>query len=436
MRKEQRVELEKKLNLQNLAWKSFVVKNLSIYFTRIYIIKAFVVALLLSAFIYLDYFELTFTPINSLCAVVGFYLLLGEHRVVWYWSGFFIGVLWFYWISFSFVYYDLAFLIPFIILGIACVYGLLFLVIGRFGKTIYLQVPLLLGVSFIDPFGFNWLKLEVILLDTYFSTRYEAFILFMIGVGCLKLFSNKYKVFGVLPLLASLTFLWSAPNSETVDTLNVAIPHMNTPQSQRWDAAYQKEAIALNFKLIEQAIAENKELIILPETAFPLYLNQASKITDTLRDYSHNIAIVTGSLTYDEEKGFFNSSYFFHEGKMQIAHKIILVPFGEEIPFPEFFVDIINRLFFDGAKDYQKAKEPQNFIINGKAFRSAICYEATTNKLFQNTPKQMIAISNNAWFSPSTEQTLQHLLLRYYAKKYQTTIYHSANSGKSGIIKP
>ena len=97
-------------------------------------------------------------------------------------------------------------------------------------------------------------------------------------------------------------------------------------------------------------------MIILPETAFPLYLNQASKITDALRDYSHNIAIVTGSLTYDEEKGFFNSSYFFHEGKMQIAHKIILVPFGEEIPFPEFFVDIINRLFFDGAKDYQKAK--------------------------------------------------------------------------------
>lgn len=45
---------------------------------------------------------------------------------------------------------------------------------------------------------------------------------------------------------------------------------MHIPQSQRWDAAYQKEAIDLNFKLIEQAISEKKELIIFPESAFPL----------------------------------------------------------------------------------------------------------------------------------------------------------------------
>lgn len=48
----------------------------------------------------------------------------------------------------------------------------------------------------------------------------------------------------------------------------------------------------------------------------------------------------------------------------------------------------------------------------------------------------MIAISNNAWFEPSIEQTLQHLLLRYYAAKYQTVIYHAANGGISGIILP
>lgn len=121
---------------------------------------------------------------------------------------------------------------------------------------------------------------------------------------------------------------------------------------------------------------------------------------------------------------------------MQIAHKIVLVPFGEEVPFPAFIVEIINKLFFDGAKDYQKAKAPQDFIINDIPFRSAICYEGTNDKLFEGNPKQMIVISNNAWFSPSTEQTLQYLLLRLYAKKYQTVIYHSANSGKSGVIVP
>lgn len=143
-------------------------KNLKRYILPIYIIKAFVIALLLSAFIYLDYFGLTFRPLNSLLAITGFYLLLGQNRIVWFWSGLFIGLLWFYWISFSFVYYELSFLIPFVILGIALVYALLFWGIGRFGYSIYLQLPLLFVREFVDPFGFNWLKLEVILIDTYF----------------------------------------------------------------------------------------------------------------------------------------------------------------------------------------------------------------------------------------------------------------------------
>jgi len=409
-------------------------KNLDIYFTRIYIIKAFVIALCLCAFIYLAYFKLTFLTLNSLLALTGFYLLLGENRIVWFWSGFFTGLLWFYWISFSFVYYDLMFLIPFIILGIALVYGFLFWLIGRLGSSIYVQLPLLFGISFVDPFRFNWLKLQLTLIDTYFSTSLLSFGLFLSAITLFKSLPKWTKGFALIPLIAALSFGTSQTMPET--HLDVAIPTMNIPQSQRWDEAYQQKSIDLNFALIEKAIAEHKELIILPESAFPLYLNRAPRLIESLKKYSKQIAIVAGSLTYEEDQGFFNSSYLFQKGEMQIAHKIILVPFGEEVPFPAFIVEIINKLFFDGAKDYQKAKSPQDFVINGVTFRSAICYEGTNDNLFVGNPKRMIVVSNNAWFTPSTEQTLQYLLLRYYAKKYHTIIYHSANSGKSGIIYP
>ena len=408
-------------------------KNLDIYFTRIYIIKAFVIALLLSAFIYLSYFEMTFRPLNSLLAMVGFYLLLGENRMVWFWSGLFIGIMWFYWISFSFVYYDLSFMIPFVILGVALTYAILFWIIGRVGHSIYVQLPLLFGVSFIDPFGFNWLKLELTLIDTYFSTTQLSFALFLSGLTLLKALPKWFKILSLLPLLAAL---YHTTPTVTLPQMDVALPIMHIPQSQRWDAKYQQEAIDLNFGLIEDAISENKALIIFPESAFPLYLNRAPRLIEALKTYSQQITIVAGSLTYEENQGFFNSSYLFQKGEMQIAHKIILVPFGEEIPFPSFIVDIINQLFFDGAKDYQKAKSPQDFLIDGISFRSAICYEGTNPTLFEGNPKQMIVISNNAWFSPSIEQTLQYLLLRLYANKYQTVIYHSANSGKSGVITP
>jgi len=344
-----------------------------------------------------------------------------------------MGLLWFYWISFSFVYYDLAFLIPLVILGVASCYGLLFWVIGRLSSFAYFQALLLTGISFISPFGFNWFKLELLFLDSYMTPTWWALALFLLAITTLKTAPKWFKSIALIPLLGSLSY--ATPHS-VAPHINVALPQMHIPQSKRWDAKYQQEAIDLNFELIHQAIAQGKDLIVLPESAFPLYLNRAPRLIKQLKEDSKHISIVTGALTYEEDKGFFNSSYFFQDAHMQIAHKIILVPFGEEVPFPAFIVKIINKIFFDGAKDYQKAKVPQDFEIKGMAFRSAICFEATEDTLFEGHPKQMIAISNNAWFSPSIEQTLQHLLLRYYAKKYQTVIYHSANSGISGIILP
>jgi len=408
---------------------------LDTYFTRIYLIKAFVIALSLSAFIYCEHFELSSIELNSFFALLGFYLILGENKIVWFWSGFLIGLLWFYWISFSFIYYDLAFLMPFIILGIALVYGIWFWAIGKWIHSLYLQAFFLSSISFIAPFGFNWLKLELILLNTYFSTQWILFALFLGAVALLKAAVLWQKGIGVALLGFLLWFPTSIPHVVLPPHIDISLPPMHIEQSKRWDKAYQQEAIDTNFVLIEEAIANKKQLIILPESAFPLYLNMEEDLVEKLKNYSHTLSIVTGALTYENED-FFNSSYLFEAGEMHIAHKVVLVPFGEEVPFPAFLTRLINGLFFDGAKDYTKAKEPYDFTIQGMPFRNAICYEATTDALYANHPKQMIAISNNAWFTPSIEPTLQHLLLKLYAKKYNTVIYHSANAGKSGIIYP
>ena len=48
----------------------------------------------------------------------------------------------------------------------------------------------------------------------------------------------------------------------------------------------------------------------------------------------------------------------------------------------------------------------------------------------------MIMISNNAWFTPSIEPTLQHLLLKYYSKKYGVTIFHVVNGSENRIYRP
>jgi len=210
---------------------------------------------------------------------------------------------------------------------------------------------------------------------------------------------------------------------------------MNINQSYKWNPKFETTLARQNFVLIKDAIDKKFDLIILPESAFPQYLNLHIDEINILKKLSMNIGIITGGLTYENKK-IYNSSYFFNKGKMKIGHKIILVPFGEEIPLPKFIKTFINKIFFNSAQDYSKAKYPTDFVIKGIKFRSAICFEATTQKLFENSPKKMIAISNNAWFKPSIEPTLQHLLLKFYARKNNTTIYHSANGGISGVIYP
>ena len=114
---------------------------------------------------------------------------------------------------------------------------------------------------------------------------------------------------------------------------------------------------------------------------------------------------------------------------------MVLVPFGEYIPLPKFAQKIINDTFFSGQSDFIQAEKPTDFTIKGQKFRNAICYEASCQEIYEGDVKFVIATSNNAWFAPSIEATIQNLLLRFYARKNGVTIYHSANYKGTGIVR-
>ena len=427
------MEVKKQIYLSHLAYESFDKKILRGHFSTFFIIKGFFIALSLSIFIYLDYFSLHVKILDTFFALLGFYGLLACNKKTLLWIGFFIGVFWFYWIGFGFQYYDLTYLIPLVVIGFGMIYGFFFWVISIFAITLEARTLLVFLLVFFKPFGFNWFKPELILLNSYFPTDIYLFGLFLVLINLLIRAKNYWKI---LPLvfLSALPFL-NTPNQYKKPTIDVAIANINLAQNKKWKKQYANEIIQGNFFIINEAIKKKKELVILPESAFPLYLNLQKNILQKLQKLSFKITILTGGLSVQNNK-VFNSSYLFQDGHYSIANKVVLVPFGEKIPLPKWAVDLINHIFFNGADDYESAKEPYDFTIKGYTFRNAICYEATTDTLYSSNPKQMIAISNNAWFEPSIEPTLQRLLLKLYARKYNTIIYHSANSGISGIITP
>ena len=381
----------------------------------------------------MSYFNIEIRVLNTILGLLALYFLLIIPKKALLISGFMTGILWCWWMAVSLQYYDLVYLTPVILICIGTVFGIIFYFFALFDRLTF-RILTIFAFTFFAPFGFNWMKFELLFIDSYIGIDKVSFLLVLVSFYfIIKL--KRFKILGIIPLLFALSF----PKGQYIQNPNAKIymPQMNVNQNLRWDKQYKATLEQQNFDEINNAINQQKDLVVLPETAFTTALNRNENLLQKLKELSFKIDIITGAL-YVENNQIYNASYHFTKGQIQIAKKVVLVPFGEEIPFPKFIVDFINKVFYNGAQDYSKASEPTDFVIKGEKFRNAICYEATTDKIFENlgNTEYMVAISNNAWFTPSIEPTLQHLLLKYYSKKYDVNIYHVANGSSNRIYRP
>lgn len=395
--------------------------------------KGLLAALMFSVPLFAAQFSVAFAPLVTLAALAAFYLWIRADDADSFWMGVFVGLIWFYWISFSFIYYELAWLIPVVLVGIAILYGLIFWLLAL---VRFLPLKAFLAIWYFDwlsPFGFNWLKPELLLLDSYFGVDKLSFALLLSAVTIVAVVPKNRAFLSLLPLLAAFCIPFFQAQEPKPAPLRIKLVSTTVSQDLKWDDALRKEMTKNNFAAIDAAISDGYEMVVMPETAFPYALNKSPKVEKLLLQKSRQIAIVTGALRYDETN-VYNSTYVFVDGNVSVMDKVVAVPFGEKTPLPRFFVDIVNTLFFNGAQDYDTAALPQDFTVFGVKFRNAICYEATQDLLFFDRPSFMIAMSNNAWFIPSVEPTLQKQLMRYFAAYYGTVIYHAVNGSESFTV--
>ncbi len=410
------------------------------YFSTFELTRALLIALLSSAFIYLNYWGFSHPLTNTILGVTTLYLLLREEKKVWFLSGAFIGFFWFWWIALSLQHYGMVWAVPIEIIIIMLTYGTLFWLlvwvsqkITSFLPTSNTLIPLvfkalsLLLLSYIHPFSFNWLKPELMFVESYLGIEKWQFAIIL---GAIVLTIWKQQVIYLLLIIFAYESNLSAP-IKAEEKITLITTH--TSVQDKWNETLHPKQFENVFKQIDQAIEDKKNLIILPESVFPIFLNR-SKFLDKLQEKAKHISIVTGGLFWDGKTPR-NSTYIFTDNKISVANKVLLVPFGESNPLPDFLSNWVNKVFYDGAVDYVASEHVVDYDIGGKSYRNAICFEATSERLYEGNPQNMIVLSNNGWFTPSIEPTLQKLLLQYYSKKYGTTIYHSVNMSKSYVVK-
>ncbi|MCK9492502.1 MAG: apolipoprotein N-acyltransferase [Sulfurimonas sp.] len=394
------------------------------------ILVGLLTALLFSAFIYFEHWGFSFKLLNTLFGLIAIALFLYISKRAILVAGFFTGLLWFYWIGYSFEYTGVGYLTPFVSFGFAIIYMLFFGLLAL-SKEVYIRALLLFGLSFFEPFDWNWMQIELVFIESFIGIYKYQLILVLLALSLPNYIKKPYKYAPLFLLILAINF-----NTQELKEpeLSIKLISTNISQDKKWKRENLRSTVDLVFREIEDAIEKKHDIVVFPESVFPLYMNNNQLLIDRLLIYSKDISIIVGTL-YREDNHNYNVSYFFEDGQFEVAKKLVLVPFGEYIPLPKFAQDYINEMFFAGEADFKTAKEPTDFNIKGVKFRNAICYEATCSELYEGEVRFMIAISNNAWFEPSIEPTIQNLLMRYYARKNNTIIYHSANYKGSGVIK-
>ena len=405
------------------------------------ITRGFFIAFLSSGAIYLDWLGFINPLVNTILGLLTIYFLIKSDSKIWFWSGFFIGVLWFWWISMSFKNYGFGWATPFGILFIAFGYGLIFLFFAKISEyisskftnshlfTLILKSLILLLFSYFHPIEFDWFKPELIFTNSYLGVEKWQFAIILLAIILSIYKKNLLYLFLVILSFPFNNYL----NQTPLPTNSIVLSNSMTKVEDKWNVRLQSKHVNIVLSKIERAIANRKRLIIFPESIFAFFLNTKPELMTLLESLSNDITIVIGGL-YLDNKTPRNSTYIFKKGEFQIANKAVLVPFGEQNPLPKWMGKIINDIFFDGAPDYVASLDVTDYTIDGVKYRNAICYEGTTEKLYKGEPKNMILISNNGWFVPSIEPIEQKILLQYYSKKYGTTIYHAVNMSPSYII--
>jgi len=385
-----------------------------------------------SSWIFLEALNTHFALIELVFGFYAFYKILQFNKKELFLFGFFVGILWFYWIGLSFRFVGLAWVVPFIIIAIGLVYGVIFYLLGFVKNYALRSIIMLFYFDMATPFGFEWLKPEIILLNANLGVQKYHLFFFLLSVVLFIYMQNKrLLILAFLPLVLAIDFTPHKPHINS----NIKLVQTDYTQEEKWDRKNLQQIINNNFNLIDQAIKDKYKAIILPESVFPIYLNRFTDIINRLKQKSQKIIIIAGGLFWDKNSNQYNSTYYFNKGKMIVANKVHLVPFAETTSFlPKSIGKIINKIFFNAAEDYKTANKPTVFTIGKEKYQNAICYEATVEDMYKDSPKNMIAISNNGWYYPSTMPIVQKNVIQFFSRKYQVVVYHSVNKSRSGVV--
>ena len=301
-----------------------------------------------------------------------------------------------------------------------------------FAWTDYLSILQIL--SFVGTYAFNLLTLTIFLIPTIilFNYKKKTKLLFLILTTVLLIVNFFY---GSIIL----------KNNEKVNprNLNFVIKIISPKiEIKRFFEDENPEKIISELVQLSKPNNIEKTIFIFPEGALTsIYLEDLKNYSYIFSEnYSDQHKIVMG-INSTEDKKVFNSMVVLDSNLNILAkyNKNKLVPFGEFIPFENFFRKFGLKKITQGYGSFSNDVERKIININNINFIPLICYEIIYSGKINKTNTDfdfIINISEDGWFGNSVGpyQHFSHSIFRSIEEG--KNLIRSANNGISAFINP
>ena len=227
---------------------------------------------------------------------------------------------------------------------------------------------------------------------------------------------------------------WTTPDGSPT---SVALLQGNVPQDMKW---LPEKTQATLESYARMAAASPARLIVLPETALPLF---ESDLPDFYRagwvslGQKNGGDVLTGLPTGTLNGAYYNSVISLGSAPSQRYHKVHLVPFGEYVPLKAVWGWVIQVLHIP-LSDFARGDARQTpLAIGGQRVAANICYEdAFGEEIIRQLPAAsvLVNVSNLAWFGDSFAPWQHAQMSQMRALETGRMMLRATNTGVTAII--
>lgn len=303
--------------------------------------------------------------------------------------------------------------------------------------------------------GFGWallgysqcLNLPVIQIAGITGAFGVSFIVMLANVLIFASLSGRKKaqlfvLFLIISVWAYGYFeLRQRPPVPGLKPIKISVIQPSIVQELKWNSRARDLIINQHLRLSSQAAQANPDLIIWPEAALPVILEEEPKFFTTVKDFAVKSAtpFLLGAVTFRDGL-YYNSALLVSKkgSLLERYDKLHLVPFGEYIPLRNIlgFLDTVVPI-----GDIARGEDYTVFSLRpGMKFSVLICFEdvfpGLSREFVNRGADFLVNITNDAWFKQTTAgyQHLQASIFR--AVENRVYLMRAANTGISGFIDP